>query len=137
VWVAQNSSPPTTVNARRTPLRWVRFATKIGSMYRPRNAVTGAISRRRVPCIATRAGRTGLRAADEVQADASGYVDGVVSGVAVKDKNDAVGRMFPQPELVCMRNGCCSMMRSGHGSRLLFMGHDPMTLEPRGARLVA
>jgi 3-(3-hydroxy-phenyl)propionate hydroxylase len=77
----------------------VRFATRIGAMYRPRNIVT-----ERVRDVVFRGIQLFPGGRDYIlqmkYKPMPRYTEGVVAGVDRRDRNDPVGRMFPQPDVV-------------------------------------
>jgi 3-(3-hydroxy-phenyl)propionate hydroxylase len=80
-------------------------------MYRPHNAVTERL--RDVVCRAVQRVPGGRDYVLQMKyKPMPRYVDGVVAGVNPKDKHDAVGRMFPQPdvEVHVQRMRSCSTM---------------------------
>jgi 3-(3-hydroxy-phenyl)propionate hydroxylase len=86
------------VERRPHATEMVRFATRIGAMYRPRNIVT-----ERVRDVVFRGIQLFPGGRDYIlqmkYKPMPRYTDGAVAGVDRRDRNDPVGRMFPQPDV--------------------------------------
>lgn len=106
----------------------VHFATKIGSMYRPHNAIT-----ERLRDLVFRAVQRVPSARDYVlqmkYKPMPRYVDGVVAGVNPKDKHDPIGRMFPQPDVEVHARRMRLDDAIGPWFAVLCLRGDPLTLD--------
>ncbi len=121
----------------------VRFATRMGAMYRPRNAVT-----ERFRDLVFRAVQAVPGGRDYVlqmkYKPMPRYVHGVVARVGPKLRDDPVGRMFLQPEVAVRAARMRLDDAIGPWFAVLCMAGDPLTLDQDslvwwqsvGARLV-
>ena len=106
----------------------VGFATKMGAMYRPRNALTERL-------------RDGVFRAVQLVPGGRDYIlqmkykpmprytDGVVTGVDRSSKHDPVGRMFPQPDVDTPGGRTRLDDAIGPWFAVLGLEHDPSTLD--------
>lgn len=102
----------------------VGFATRIGAMYRPRNAVT-----ERLRDAVFRAVQLAPGGRDYIlqmkYKPMPRYTDGVLAGVEPSDTADPVGRMFPQPDVDTAGGRMKLDDAIGPWFTLLSLGHDP------------
>ncbi|MGD9701294.1 MAG: bifunctional 3-(3-hydroxy-phenyl)propionate/3-hydroxycinnamic acid hydroxylase [Acidimicrobiia bacterium] len=134
-----------TYDAERRPhaAEMVDFATKMGSMYRPRNTVT-----ERLRDLVFRGVQLVPGGRDYIlqmkYKPMPRYTEGVVAGVDRSSKSDPVGRMFPQPDVEAPGGRMRLDDAIGPWFAVLGLETDPSLLDPEsvawwrsiGARLV-
>jgi len=120
-----------TYDAERRPhaAEMVGFATRMGSMYRPRNAVT-----ERLRDAVFRAVQLVPGGRDYIlqmkYKPMPRYTEGVVVGVDLSSKSDPVGRMFPQPDVDAPEGRMRLDDAIGPWFAVLTLAHDPSALDP-------
>ncbi len=106
----------------------VNFATRMGSMYRPRSTVT-----ERARDLVFRAVQRIPGGRDYVlqmkYKPMPRYTKGVVAGVATRDRADPVGRMFPQPHVGLVGERVLLDQALGPWFAVLRLGGDPADLD--------
>lgn len=134
-----------TYDAERRPhaREMVRFATRMGSMYRPRTALTERLRDRVFRAVQTVPGGRDYILQMKYK-PMPRYTAGAIAGLDPSSKSDPVGRMFPQPDV----DGPGGRVRLddaiGPWFAVLGLEHDPSGLDPDavawwrsiGARLV-
>jgi 3-(3-hydroxy-phenyl)propionate hydroxylase len=120
-----------TYDAERRPhaTEMVKFATRMGAMYRPHNRVTERVRDlvfRLVQFVP--GGRDYLL--QMKYKPMPRYTEGVLAGVDRSDKADPVGRMFPQPDVDAPGGRTRLDDAVGPWFAILCLEHDPVDLDP-------
>jgi 3-(3-hydroxy-phenyl)propionate hydroxylase len=117
-------------DAERRPhaTEMVKFATRIGAMYRPRNAVTERIRDTAFKVIQLVPGGRDYILQMKYK-PMPRYIDGVLAGADPSSKSDPVGRMFPQPSVDTVDGRQKLDDAIGSWFCVLGLGHAPSDLD--------